>query len=306
MRFTLPRIITLLAAFALCAPAAHALEVALVLSQKGGAHAQFAEALNATAGGSAGLRLVNAGNLEDGVDEGLLQRADLILAAGAPAAEAVLRAHARPTLAVLLAHSQFHSLRDRHPGATLSAIVLDQPPARHLALVRAVLPKAGRLGVLLGPDTAALESELAAAGAVGGPGLVSRQVSTAAELLPALERVLESSDALLALPDPLVSGPAAARAILLTSYRYRRPVFAFSRAYVDAGALAAVFSNPGDIARDVGDWLRQQPGTPPRLPAARSPRHFDVAINRQVARALNLDVPDEATVLARIRAQEQP
>jgi putative tryptophan/tyrosine transport system substrate-binding protein len=299
------RHLLLLAACALFAPAAAALEVAVVLSSKSGAYAQFAAALNA-AGARNGHRLAAAGNLEDGIVDAVVARADLVIAAGPGAADEVLRRFGRPTLAVLLAERQVADLQQRHPAGRLGALVLDQPPQRHVALVSAVAPQARRLGILIGPDTLAQEARLGASAAEGGLTLSAQRVSTANELLPALERVLESSDALLTLPDAVASSPASARPILLTSYRFRRPVFAYSRAYVDAGALAAVFSTPEDVARDVADWLARQPDSPPRLPAMQTPEHFSIAVNRQVARALGLDLPDDVTLQTRIRERKRP
>lgn len=298
----LRRIITLLAACALV-PQAAAHEVALVLSQKGGAYERFADALRAaTAGG--GHQIVDGGNMEDGVDAAVLERAELIIAAGGPAADAMAARIGRPTLGVLIGRQQFEALRRANPGAPFSAIVLDQPVERHVALIRAVLPEARRVGAVFGPDSAALQPGFAKTLEAAGLKLGARQISALAELLPALERTLESNDALLALPDPLVSSPSAARSLLLTSYRYRRPVFAYSQAYVDAGALAAVFSSTGDVARDLGEWLNGTHGTAWQLPAPRSPRRFSIAINRQVARALNLDIADEATLLEQLRRGE--
>lgn len=283
----------------------HALEVTLVLSHKGGAHALFAEALEANLG-IGRHRLLDGGNLEEGLDEAQVARSALILASGAAAVEAALRHTDRPILAVLLSRGQYLGLRRQYPDSALSAIVLDQPVARQVALMLAVLPEGRRFGVLFGPDTTVQESELMAVAAGAGLELIGRRLSTAGELIPALDRTLESVDALLALADPLLSSSTAARAVLLSSYRYRRPVFAHSRAFVDAGALAAVFSTPADVARDVAEWLRELPDGSPTLPVARAPRYFDIAINPQVARALNLRVADAATVLARVRKETQP
>ncbi|WP_230976734.1 ABC transporter substrate-binding protein [Pseudothauera rhizosphaerae] len=289
----------------LAAPAAHAHEVALVLTQKGGAYGTFAEALAAAAGGRHRIEL--AGNLEDGVDAAVLERAAVIVAAGAPAMDEIARRGTRPTLGVLVGRSQFDGLRRDLPNARLSAIVLDQPAERHLALVRAILPDAQRVGILFGPASSSLAPAFGDAARSAGLALGGQHISTAGELLPALERLLESSDALLALADPLVSGPTAARTLLLTSYRYRRPVFAYSRAYVEAGALAAVFSTPEDAAREVAAWLDGAPRSgSPQLPDVRAPRGFDIAINRQVARALGLEVPDNAGVLERLRGGNRP
>lgn len=298
------RLLALFLLSALWIPAATAHEVAVVLSQHGGAYQSFAEALSAL-GERGGHRIVLAGTPNDGLDQQAINRAAVVVAAGSPALEAVLQGSSRPTVAVMIARNQFETIRQRNPEATVSAIVLDQPAERQLALVRTVLPDATRVGVLFGPATATLESALEGAAANAGVRLVGQRLTTANDLPQALERVLRSADVLIALPDPLVSSPTAARAILLGSYRYQRPVFAYSQAYVDAGALAAVFSTPADIAAELVAWLDGST-TPLRLPAVRAPRSFDIAINRQVARALNLDIGDETALLDALRAGERP
>lgn len=298
------RLLALSLLSALWIPAATAHEIAVVLSQQGGAYQAFTEALR-TLGERGGHRIVHAGTPGEGLDQQLINRAALVVAAGSPALEAVLQGSRRPTVAVMIARNQFETIRQRNPEATVSAIVLDQPAERQLALVRTVLPDATRVGVLFGPATGTLESALEGAAANAGVRLVGQRLTTANDLPQALERVLRSADVLIALPDPLVSSPTAARAILLGSYRYQRPVFAYSQAYVDAGALAAVFSTPADIAAELVTWLDGST-TPLRLPAVRAPRSFDIAINRQVARALNLDIGDETALLDALRAGERP
>lgn len=285
------------------APAAQALEVAVVLSAPEGPQRAFAEALQlALRPGS--HRLLPAGSSADGLDARVIEGADLVIAAGIPAAEAVLRAHRRPVLAVLLGAAPFAELKRRHPGAEVAALVLDQPVERQLRLIAAALPAARRLGVLIGPDSGELAPQLDAAAAATGLELTPARIERSAQLVRVLETLLPDSGALLALPDGELSKPAAARTILLTSYRFRRPIFAFSAAYVEAGALAAVFSTPEQVAHDLADWLHAlRPGRP-RLKGAMPPVRFSVAVNRQVARALNLTIPAERDLLERIAAAE--
>lgn len=287
------------------APGALALEVGVVLSQRGGIHAQFADALATSIAGS-GHRISVLGNLQDGIEAASFNACDLVITAGKSAAEAALTLVNKPTFATLINTRQLQQLRAQYPPERLSAIVLDQPIARHLALVRAALPDTSRVAMLLGPETMLFEEEFARASAAYQIQPQTRRITSSEELLPALDKLLEPSDALLTLPDPIASSPTTARSILLSSYRLRRPVFAYSRAYVEAGALAAVFSSPEDIARDLGDWLRTQPVEvrPVKLPEARGPATFDIAVNRQVARSLNLNIADDGTLLSRLRAED--
>jgi len=162
------------------------------------------------------------------------------------------------------------------------------------------LPEAKRVGVLLGPDSTAQMQGLRLEAVPGQLQMDVHEVRQAADLVPALDHLLFAGDALLPLPDGLVSGPAAARTILLTSYRHRRPVFAHSAAYVTAGALAAVFSTPEHIAVDVADLLAATSEPASLVRKVHSPRRFDVAVNRAVARALGLVVADEQVLRERV------
>jgi len=207
-------------------------------------------------------------------------------------------------LAVLVSQRDVERLRHEYPRRGLGAVVLDQPLARYMRLVRAVLPEAQRVGVLLGPDSRALLGSLPRAAASVRLELGAQEVSELGELVPGLDTLLFSGGALLPLPDSFVSSPAAARTILLTSYRHRSPVFAHSAAYVTAAALAAVFSTPGHIAVDVAELLGSASDPDLVVREVRRPRRFEVAVNRAVARALGLAVANEQVLRERVAQGE--
>lgn len=278
----------------LCAPA-FALDVAVVVSQRDGVHKAFADAFMRAAAGL-GHRVFDIGSPAEGLDDVALAGADLVVASGEAAAELALAHQARPTLVTMIARSRFEVLRNAHPQATLSAWLLDQPVERQLRLLRAVVPDRTRVGLLFGGNVDA-EAALQAAAPDFGLTLAIRQVRSDKALIASLEEVLSASEVLLALPDPLLSSPIAARAILLTSYRWQKPIIAFSRAYVTAGALAAVFITPEQVAGDLIDWLRTQDDARLSLPPPQSPVSFEIAVNRQVARALGIKVPDDGELL---------
>lgn len=278
----------------LCAPA-FALDVAVVVSQRDGVHKAFADAFMRAAAGL-GHRVFDIGSPAEGLDDVALAGANLVVASGEAAAELALAHQARPTLVTMIARSRFEVLRNAHPQAPLSAWLLDQPVERHLRLLRAVVPDRTRVGLLFGGNVDA-EAALQAAAPDFGLTLAIRQVRSDKALIASLEEVLSASEVLLALPDPLLSSPIAARAILLTSYRYQKPIIAFSRAYVTAGALAAVFITPEQVAGDLIDWLRTQDDARLSLPPPQSPASFEIAVNRQVARALGIKVPDDGELL---------
>lgn len=285
----------------LALPAA-ALEIAVVTSQREGSGQVVAEAMLAASGKH---RLVHAGNTEKGLDPERLGNSVMVIALGAQAARAVAAADTRPMLVALVSAADYERLRQETEPRTITALFINQPAERHLLLMQLILPQASCAGLLLGPESHSALTHFEPAAKSAGIALESSFSATAKDVLPALERHLARCDAVLTLDDAIVSHPNVARAALLTSYRMQRPLFAYSRAWVEAGALAAVFSTPATAARDLLDWLDLL-SDPQRLPPPRAARHFDLAVNARVARALGLSVPDEETLRAAITAGRKP
>lgn len=189
------------------------------------------------------------------------------------------------------------------PQGPRAAVVLDQPYDRRMALIRAVLPRARRIAVLYGPSSRLERSAVEAAVADRGLHLVQQTVLDADELHDALSRVLRDADVLLALPDPLVYGAGVVKSVLLETYRQRVPVFAYSSAWVTAGALAAIYSAPGDLGQQTASVTLKLLHEPASAQIAiHAPAEFRIDINEQVARSLDIAVPDRARIRERIEA----
>lgn len=230
---------------------------------------------------------------------------DIIVAVGARAAREMLALNTTaPVLAMLIQHQTYEMLVGQAGRRQFSAIFLDQPLSRQMALIRLSLPGRGRVGAVLGPESRGDLKALQAAAKAAQLELTAETVSAAAEVLPALRRVLADSDILLALPDPLVFDKGTIQSLLLTSYRYQDPVVAFSRAYVSAGALAAVYTTPEQAGRQAGEYLLRVLATKPwLLPPPEYPKYFSIAVNYQVARSLGVRVSDEGILYQRLMSQ---
>ncbi len=108
-----------------------------------------------------------------------------------------------------------------------------------------------------------------------------------------IKSALKRSDVLLALPDKHIYNSKTVKNILLTSYRHRKPVIAFSKNFVNAGALAAVYSSTEQIAQSASNLIKQYFKTGDKFKKQiHYPQEFNVSINRQVFNALNLIIPD--------------
>lgn len=278
-------------------PAAMAADIAVVLSDKGGVYGEFATAFQQYAESSAWhVRWVGS---VDGLDGA--PRADLIVAVGAEATRASLRrGGGTPVVATLLPRQAYErALADAGPSrpkGSVTAVFLDQPTSRLLTFTRQLLPERRRVGLLIGPETRSGLPSVRHATAAAGLSLEVEEVDSDASPVPALNLLMPRSDLLLALPDGSIYRRDNIRAILLTSYRFQRPVIAFSQAMVTAGALAAIYSTPTQIARQTADITRSLHPESPSLPAPQAPTLFAIAINTNVAQALGLTLPDEPAI----------
>ena len=165
------------------------------------------------------------------------------------------------------------------------------------AAIKRAFPEHRRVGVLLGPQTQPLLASLQrAAGTHGLQVQASPAVTSPESLYPALKTVLVDTQLILALPDASIFNATSLQNILLTTYRARVPLVAFSSAYVKAGAVLALYSTPTQIARRAAEMVRAwQAGR--GLPPPQAAREFAVAINAKVAASLGLSL-DDATLIA--------
>ncbi len=192
--------------------------------------------------------------------------------------------------------------RQRIEQGRLSAIYLDQPLERQLRFIGALLPEARSVGVLYGKNSIEQNRELERLSHEAGlafHGLDGRQ----ARLPRTIRRLALLSDVILALPDPSVMTPNHAKWLLYIAYRHRTPVVAYSQRYVEAGALAAIYTSPEQIARQASAVIRRFFEAPPgrrRLQTPTFPSDFSIATNRHVAHSLGLELPATGTVRRRI------
>lgn len=235
---------------------------------------------------------------------------DMIVSVGAQAARLTALQNASvPVLHTLLPRQSYLELvRDRDPNRARrqTAVYLDQPLRRQLNLIGFALPEHSRIAVILGTATAALEPELVTAARDRDLELRAHRLSNPQELIPLLRDALEDSDVLLSLPDPQVFNSGTIHHLLVATYHRKVPVVGFSRAFVEAGALLAVYSTPAQTGRQAAEIVQQALRTPTRaLPPPQYPKYFAVAVNRRVAASLGLELADEHALLNRLQGQPE-
>lgn len=276
-----------------------AAQLAIVLSGEDGAYREFLGALKGAVGGS-GWQVSWEGSSEK-FAQAPPAKVELVLAVGSNATRAALaRADGPPVIATMLTRAAYEAVRAESPAhrSGVTALYLDQPLGRQLAFIKRLLPDTNRVSAVVSDKMADQISLLKKLGNGAGLKVDTAVLGANETLVPVLERLLAEDGVFLALPDSSVFSRDNIRPFLLTSYRYQRPVIAFSAAFVQAGALAALHSTPTQLATELAQWLgRLRPGSM-GLPAAQGPSLFSVAINSQVARSLKLNLPGEDEILS--------
>ena len=267
-----------------CVTSLHAdpLHVQVVLSERGGAYQEFSDALREE------LRtqedILSVGDMEDTTAD-----IDLIIAVGMRSASALVGSN-KPVLNVLVPKAGYDKLPKSSVANHSSVIYLDQPLERQISLLLAAIPKVKHIGVLYTTPPPVL-TNLRRLAAENNLQLFERTVGQHYSLHDALEDVLEKSEVLLVLPDSDVYNAGTIRNILLSSYRKQIPLIGISHSYVKAGALCAIYSTPKQIAAQAADAVKQYAVTG-KLPPGQYPKDFEVSVNMQVARSLDLPIKD--------------
>lgn len=287
-----------------------AVTVVIVSSERSPAYAQAAQALVSELERNGGSRyemllltateFAGAGNL----------RPKLFVALGAQAAQALAQAALpAPVLCALLPRSSFERVlrsSGRKASSQFSALYLDQPLSRQLGLIQLALPEARRIGVLWGQESQAQASALNALAQARGLSLLAASVEQDEKLFPALKAVLQDADVLLALADPQVFNSSSIQNILLTSFRAKVPLVAFSPAYVQAGALLALHVTPEQIGQQAATLAAAVLQGKALSATPLYSQDFSVAVNEHVARSLGLMLDAAALRTRLLRAEAAP
>ena len=230
-----------------------------------------------------------------------LSRAEYIVTVGTTAAAMVYSRKPRvPVISVLITENAFSTLAKKHYGsmdaafaARVSSICLDQPIARSIQLAKLLIPDVSEIGLMLGPASTQrkgwLEEHISSSGM--NPSFV--EISAKDNPIHKIEPVLRRSDVFIPIPDSRLINIATAKWILHLSYRHKVPVIAFSKSYLEAGALAAVYSSPSDVARDTAEWLLNVGGS--EVGGLYKPNHYSLDFNQSVAANLKIKLKAEQT-----------
>ena len=237
----------------------------------------------------------------------LVQRkVDVIVALGPPGAAAARDATATiPVVFVVsidpVAAGLVASLA--RPGANLTGIYNlggDVGP-KHLEMLRAIVPRLGKVAVLGNPANAGYEGMLRnvrAAAAKSGVAILAAPARTEQEIDAAFAVIgRERAGAVIVALDPLYIQQRA-QIVRQTQERRLPSVFAF-REPVEIGALMSYGQNQAEIYERVADYVdRILKGARPGDLPVQQPTRLELVINGRTVRALGLSVPQSLLITA--------
>ena len=211
---------------------------------------------------------------------------------------ATTRVHnTNPSISVLALFSEtafINELASQFPGQ-ISGIPYDVPLLRQALTGKAILPQATRIALLATEESASHYDRLLQELPAYGMEARVFMVENSDDLIPTLVRALGYGDFLLAAPDTAIYNSRTIKHILLTAYRRNMIVIGPTQAYVKAGSLASAYTPYPAMAELAARFLENY-FTDGSFPPPAYPDSYGVVTNNQVARSLNIPIPDKSEI----------
>jgi len=205
-------------------------------------------------------------------------------------------------LALFLPDTAQEKLLEQYPN-TFS--YLDNRPSleRQLALINAIMPQANHVGIYYSAMFKLDKKQYANAGKKYNLTLHWAELRDPLNWDRNAQKVLSNVDIVLGVDDSALYNATTIRSILMRLYRSGKALIGPDKGYVRAGAVASVYSGVGETLQAAASWVKQGHFTPGVIPNP----YFDVSVNLQVARSLNIVIQDEAALVKAIqeRANEK-
>jgi len=178
-----------------------------------------------------------------------------------------------------------------------SDLITAQPDCRHIQLIKSINPEWSTVGVLSSLGSLDIAGALTKCAIRQNLNLRIYAITDNTDLLITLETAIEDNKVLLAISDPLIYNSNTVKNILLTAYRHRKPVIGYSDSFVQAGAIAAIYTSSesvGDKAATIisgffsNNWQFSK--------NIYVTGDFSISANTQVATSLDITLPGEESI----------
>jgi putative tryptophan/tyrosine transport system substrate-binding protein len=217
---------------------------------------------------------------------------DLIFAVGSWALQVVVsRATSVPVIYAMVLNPTSIVGTD---GKNITGASMNVPVEQPIRLLKQLGSQIKRIGVIYNrARTGSLVRRAQVVAREEGLELVTREISSAKEVVGALESFQDGIDALWIVPDETVLSQAVVQQMLLFSYRRKVPVLGLSDRHAQMGALFALsFASGEDIGRQAGELAEAILGgrAAADVPYTNA-RKLYLIVNLKAAQKLGLEIP---------------
>ncbi len=251
---------------------------------------------------------INTINVEhESLKKSPLKNSKLLISLGTQVSQQVLTLNLkRPILSLLIPSQAYSSLKKYHSDNTPWKIVfIDQPLTRQMHLIQAIFGNNKNIATILGPYSKSIKHKLKNIAKRNKQKINIDIINNSKQLTRSLRPLLQSADILLAIPDPMTFNKRNIRSILLMSYHQGVPMIGFSRPYVKAGAIAAIFSEAKQISTHATNIINNFLNNKRFKTSTEYSQDFSIALNKNVARTLNIYLPSEDIIHQKIKRMEK-
>ena len=198
--------------------------------------------------------------------------------------------HGKRILGLFIRSDAKAKLKNLYPNKSFSLLDNTPPLTRQLALIKVLSPQIKSVEAPVNlSEINKLASKL---GLTVKTALISDPLNWSRTSL----KVLKETDIVLGINDTAIYNATTIRSILMRLYRASRPLIG-PKGYVRAGAVASTYSGVKETIQSVSELL----GSADVWPTIIYNSNFNVVVNTQVARSLNINVTDVEQLSQQVR-----
>ncbi|MCB2180610.1 MAG: ABC transporter substrate-binding protein [Desulfobulbaceae bacterium] len=173
-----------------------------------------------------------------------------------------------------------------------AGLYMGTPIKEYLKLVKAYLPDLKKICVIASPQVLSVLDDSAV------PQITIYRVTNTFDFVNTIKN-LQEVDALLLLPDISLLTQKALEEIYLFSFRKKVPLLGISKKHVRQGALFALEFEPESSGRSLGIMAENSLKRDNFIKSeALPPQHFNLYINRNTAKKMDIAIPEEMLEMA--------
>lgn len=188
-------------------------------------------------------------------------------------------------------------LKKLFPNKSFSLLDNSPPLTRQLALIKVLSPHIKSVAIFYTNEAPVNLTNLSPLAKKLGLTIKTAAINDPLNWERASLKVLKETDVVLGVNEPAIYNATTIRSILMRLYRASRPLLGPDKGYVRAGAVASTYSGVKETIKAVAQILSSEQA----LPSIVQNPHFNVVVNTQVARSLDINVVDVKQLSQQVR-----